>query len=94
MMSPMAFLGVAVCAAALICLLLIKQAQKRQGHRRWSDGSGSDGGSYLGDAGTSHSHSHSPGSGGDHSGSGDSGSSGDSGGGSDGGGGGDGGGGD
>jgi hypothetical protein len=95
MTSPVTVLGIAFCGTALICLLLVKQAQKRHGSRRWSsDGSGSDGGSYVGDVDPSHAHSHSHafGHGGDHSGSGhssDSGSSGDSGG--DGGGGGDGG---
>jgi hypothetical protein len=73
----MMVLGIAFCGTALICLLLVKQAQKRQGNRRWSsDGPGSDGGNYAGDAGGHHSHSH--GSGDDHSASGDPGSSGDS----------------
>jgi hypothetical protein len=105
MTSEISAISVAVCGTFLICLLLFTQRQKRPAKdRQWfSDGSGSDGASYLGDSGNhlsgidgSHSGSHSQahGHGGDHSGfghSGDSGSSGDSGG-SDGGGGGDGGG--
>jgi hypothetical protein len=84
-MSPMTVLGIAVCGTALICLLLVKQTQKPRGDRRWSsDGSGSDGGNYLGGTGTSHAHSF--GHGGDHSGSDHSGDSGSSGGGDGGGG--------
>ena len=53
MTSEISAIGVAVCGTFLVCWLLFKQRQKRPAKNwRWSsDGSGSDGGNYLGDTG-------------------------------------------